>query len=72
MGAKRYGPALYGELIDGNENAMRERISNGVPGRMPGFKYGMEISEINAILEYLKTVPKPRTPQGANGEAVVD
>jgi hypothetical protein len=31
---------------------------------MPGFKYGLEPSEINAIVEYLKTVPRPAKRSG--------
>src|SRR5665213_4602041 len=53
-GAKRYGPALYKELVIGNEDGIREFIANGSKGKMPGFKYGLESAEINAIVEYLK------------------
>jgi mono/diheme cytochrome c family protein len=58
-GARRYGPALYKELVDGNEDSIRDFISNGSKGKMPGFRYGLEPSEINAIVEYLKTVSRP-------------
>jgi mono/diheme cytochrome c family protein len=58
-GARRYGPALYEELVDGNEDTIRDFIGNGSKGKMPGFKYGLEPSEINAIVEYLKTVSRP-------------
>jgi mono/diheme cytochrome c family protein len=58
-GARRYGPVLYKELVDGNEDSIRDFISNGSKGKMPGFKYGLDASEINAIVEYLKTVPRP-------------
>jgi len=58
-GARRYGPVLYKELVDGNEDSIRDFISNGSKGKMPGFKYGLEASEINAIVEYLKTVSRP-------------
>jgi mono/diheme cytochrome c family protein len=58
-GATRYGPVLYKELVDGNEDTIREFISNGSRGKMPGFKYGLEPQEINAIVEYLKTVSRP-------------
>jgi mono/diheme cytochrome c family protein len=68
LGAKRYGPALSKELVDGYEDAIREFIRNGSPNRMPGFKYGLEPSEINAIIEYLKTVPKPVARKGAGTE----
>ena len=50
---------LYKELVDGNEDSIRDFISNGSKGKMPGFKYGLEPSEINAIVEYLKTVSRP-------------
>jgi mono/diheme cytochrome c family protein len=58
-GARRYGPVLYKELVDGNEDSIRDFISNGSKGKMPGFRYGLEPSEINAIVEYLKTVSRP-------------
>jgi mono/diheme cytochrome c family protein len=64
-GAHRYGPVLYKELVDGNEDSIREFISNGSKGKMPGFKYGLEASEINAIVEYLKTVSRPAKRGGA-------
>jgi mono/diheme cytochrome c family protein len=57
-GAAIYGVALYKDLVDGNEDMIRDYIRNGSK-RMPGFKYGLEPSEIDAIVEYLKTVPKP-------------
>jgi hypothetical protein len=35
---------------------------------MPGFKYGLKPAEIDAIVEYLKTVPKPaKTVQAGGG-----
>ena len=58
-GARRYGPVLYKELVDGNDDAIQAFIANGSKGKMPGFKYGLEPSEISAIVEYLKTVPRP-------------
>lgn len=54
-----YGPVLYKDLVDGNEDTIRQFIQNGSM-RMPGFKFGLEPSEIDAVIEYLKTVPKPR------------
>ena len=63
-GARRYGPVLSKELVDGNEETIREFITNGSKGKMPGFKYGLEPSEINAIVEYLKTVPRPAKRSG--------
>jgi mono/diheme cytochrome c family protein len=60
---------LYKELIVGNEDTMRDFIANGSAGKMPGFKYGLEPAEINAIVEYLKTVSrsvKRNTPDAGN------
>jgi mono/diheme cytochrome c family protein len=67
-----YGMALYKDLVDGSEDMIADYIRNG-SRRMPGFKYGLEPSEIDAIVSYLKTVPKPvkRNPQ-PKGEAAVD
>ena len=57
-GFQMYGPALYKDLVNGNEDAIKEMIRSG-SGKMPGFKLGLQPSEIDAIVEYLKTVPKP-------------
>jgi mono/diheme cytochrome c family protein len=68
-GARKYGPGLYKGLVDGNEDTIRALIANGSKGKMPGFKYGLEAPEIDAIVEYLKTVPRPakRSSQGQEG-----
>lgn len=72
-GARRYGPIIYKDLVDGNEDTIREFIRNGSTGKMPGFKYGLEPAEINAIVEYFKTVPRPpRQAAGGAQEAPVD
>jgi mono/diheme cytochrome c family protein len=70
-GARRYGPAIFKELVIGNEDSIRQIIQNGSPDKMPGFKYGLQPAEINAIVEYLKTVPKPKSaaPRDGGGEA---
>jgi mono/diheme cytochrome c family protein len=64
-----YGIALYKDLVDGNEDMIRDYIKNGSK-RMPGFQYGLEPAEIDAIVDYLKTVPKPASrssqPKGQN------
>jgi mono/diheme cytochrome c family protein len=57
-GFQMYGPALYKDLINGSEDAVKEIIRSG-SAKMPGFKLGLQPSEIDAIVEYLKTVPKP-------------
>jgi len=57
-GFQMYGPFLYKDLINGSEDAIKEIIRSGST-KMPGFKSGLQPSEIDAIVEYLKTVPKP-------------
>jgi mono/diheme cytochrome c family protein len=67
-----YGLTLNKELVDGNEDMIRDYIRNGSK-RMPGFKYGLEPSDIDAIVEYLKTVPKPAPRNSpSKGEGPVD
>ena len=53
-----YGPTLSRQSLGGQEDVMREVISNGTP-RMPGFKHHFEPPQIDAIVAYLKTVPAP-------------
>jgi len=54
-----YGPILYKDVVAGNEVAIKKFIQDGST-RMPGFRYGLELTEIDSIIEYLKTVPKPQ------------
>ena len=56
----QHGPALSRETLGGDEELIREYISNGTP-RMPGFRYNFEPEQIAAIAQYLKTVP-PQAP----------
>ena len=68
--SKMYGPVLYKGLVEGNEDQVRETITNGSTGLMPGFRYGLESSEIDAIIEYLKTVEKPAPePKRSGGQS---
>jgi mono/diheme cytochrome c family protein len=71
--ARQYGPVLSRESLGGDDDLMREYISNGTP-RMPGFRFNFEPEQIGAIVAYLKTVPPqaaapaaPR-PAGAGGQ----
>jgi len=64
--SKRYGPVLYKDIVIDNEDAIRETILEGRENLMPGFKYGMERSEVDAIIEYLKIVPRPRANNKRN------
>jgi len=53
-----FGPVLSGMSLGGQEDLMREFISSGTPN-MPGFKYHFKPEQIDAIVAYLKTLPKP-------------
>jgi cytochrome c2 len=44
---------VYGEGAD--EDALRQFIQQGVPGKMPGFRYGLEPKQIDDVIAYLKT-----------------
>ena len=61
--SKRYGPALYKELVQDNDDNIREVILQGREGLMPGFQYGLTRAEIDSIIEYLKTVNRPARPK---------
>jgi mono/diheme cytochrome c family protein len=58
-----YGPRLDKDLIEGNEDAMKGIILNGL-ARMPGFKYTLQPSQVDVIFAYLKTVQK--APQSSS------
>jgi mono/diheme cytochrome c family protein len=58
MTSPQYAPVLSKETLAGQEAAMRIFIANGTP-RMPGFKTHFKPVEIDAIIAYLKTVPRP-------------
>jgi mono/diheme cytochrome c family protein len=61
-----YGMLLNKELVEGNEDMIRSYIQNG-SARMPGFKYGLQVNEIDAIIDYLKTVPKAKVQDVQKG-----
>jgi mono/diheme cytochrome c family protein len=56
LGARTYGPPLNKDAGGGDDEVMREFITNGTP-RMPAFKYYLTPDEIEAIISYLRTVP---------------
>jgi mono/diheme cytochrome c family protein len=62
--SRQYAPALSRETLGGDEELMREYISNGTP-RMPGFRYSFEPAQIGAIVQYIKTVPPQPPPATA-------
>ena len=59
-----FGPALYKDVVDGKEAAVKEFIAKGTP-RMPGFQYTLQPAQLDAVLTYLKTVPAPAAQPAA-------
>ena len=57
-GARTYGPPLNKAAGNGDDDIMREYITNGTP-RMPAFKFYLKDDEISAIISYVRTVPVP-------------
>jgi mono/diheme cytochrome c family protein len=60
LGSKTYGPLLNKATAAGNDEAMRIIIANGTE-RMPGFKYYLQPSEVDALIAYVRTVPAQAT-----------
>ena len=58
MKGRLIGPMLSKDLVTKAEDSVRQQIMNGGQ-RMPGFQYALTPTQINAIIEYLKTVEKP-------------
>jgi mono/diheme cytochrome c family protein len=58
---KQYAPVLSRDTLGGDEELMREYISNGTP-RMPGFRFNFEPEQISAIVSYIKTMPPQSAP----------
>src|SRR5215475_6039626 len=58
LGTRTYGPALNKEAGGGDDDVMREFITNGTP-RMPAFKYYLKPEQIEAIISYVRSVPVP-------------
>jgi mono/diheme cytochrome c family protein len=56
--ARTYGPPLNKAAANGDDDIMREYITNGTP-RMPAFKHYLKDDEISAIIAYVRTVPVP-------------
>ncbi len=63
--SKVYGPSLSREMVEGNEDYVRKIILEGTD-HMPGFRYALQSSEIDAVIEYLKTL-SPSTRPGVAG-----
>lgn len=55
-----WGPHLSKRNVIGREDAVRQRIMEG-SARMPAFKYALQPSEVDAIVDYLKLL-EPAAP----------
>lgn len=64
LGARTYGPLLNKEAGGGDDDVMREFMTNGTP-RMPAFKYYLKAAEMDAIIAYIRTVPVQAAPAAA-------
>ena len=72
LGSRTYGPALNKDAGGGDDDVMREFITNGTP-RMPAFKYYLKADQIEAIISYVRTVAvqaaaAPARRAGGGGE----
>ena len=63
LNARTYGPPLNKNAGGGDDDIMREYITNGTP-RMPAFKHYLKPDEINDIIAYVRTVPVAAAPAG--------
>jgi mono/diheme cytochrome c family protein len=63
LGAKTYGPPLNKEAGGGDDDVMREFITNGTP-RMPAFRFYLKPDQIEAIISYVRTVPVQAAASG--------
>lgn len=57
--AKTLGTGLSKTTLDGNEDALRETIMNGLGNTMPGFKYTLTSTQVGNIIDFLKTLDTP-------------
>jgi mono/diheme cytochrome c family protein len=63
-GAKTYGLSLNKSTLPDDDDAIRQTILEGNT-RMPGFKYFLQPTQVDAIVAYLRTVPAPTRPATA-------
>lgn len=55
---------MFGE--DADSESLRQFIEQGVPGMMPGFRYGLDAKQIDDIIAYLKTGAHLKPSAGGN------
>jgi mono/diheme cytochrome c family protein len=56
-----WGPALSQDTLAGDDKAIHDKIANG-SDLMPGWKYKYSSTEIDALVAYVKTMPKVAAP----------
>lgn len=55
---------MFGE--DADSDVLRQFIQNGVPGKMPAFRFGLDQKQIDDIVAYLKTGAHLKGSAGGN------
>lgn len=55
---------VYGE--DAETAALRQFIQQGLPGKMPGFRYGLDPKDIDDVVAYLKVGAHLKPSGGSN------
>jgi len=64
---KILAPALEGMFgADADSDVLRQFIQNGVPGKMPAFRFGLDPKQIDDIVAYLKTGAHLKASAGGN------
>ena len=60
-------PTLEGMFgADADGDALRQFIEQGVPGKMPAFRFGLDSKQVDDILAYLKTGAHLKASAGGN------
>lgn len=64
---KIQAPPLEGMFgADADSDVLRQFIQNGIPGKMPAFRFGLDQKQIDDIVAYLKTGAHLKGSAGGN------
>ena len=55
---------MYGD--DADQDSLRQIIEQGLPGKMPGFRYDLDSKQIDDVIAFLKAGAYAKTPGVAN------
>jgi len=55
---------MFGEDADGQ--VLRQFIEQGIPGKMPAFRFGLEPKQVDDLVAYLKTGAHLKASAGGN------